>query len=85
MLPTGKVCAKIQQAIGPHGDLTIVNRHKLKWYGHVSRLSGLAKIILQGTMKGERRRRRQRKRWKDNVREWTGLEFGRSERVVEKR
>ena len=35
---------KIQQAIGPHEDLrTMVKRRKLKWYGHVSRSSGLAK------------------------------------------
>ena len=33
-----EVRAKIQQAIGPHKDLlTIVKRHKLRWYGHVSR------------------------------------------------
>ena len=49
-----EVRAKIQQAIGPHEDLlTIVKRHKLQWYGHVSRSSGLAKTILQGTVKGE--------------------------------
>ena len=53
----GEICAKIQQAIGPHEDLTIVRRRKLKWYGHVSRSSGLAKIILQGTVKGGRRKR----------------------------
>ena len=47
-----EVCAKIQQAIGPHEDLTIVKRRKLQWYGHVSRSSGLAKTILQGTVKG---------------------------------
>ena len=36
--------AKIQQAIGPHEDLlTIERRHKLRWYGRVSRSSGLAK------------------------------------------
>ena len=40
------VRAKIQQAIGPHKDLTIVKRHKLKWYRHVSRSSGLAETIL---------------------------------------
>ena len=52
----GEVPAKIQQAIGPHEDLlTIVKRRKLQWYGHVSRSSGLAKTILQGTMKGGRR------------------------------
>ena len=78
--------AKIQQAIGPHEDLlTIVKRRKLQWYGHVSRSSGLAKTILQGTMKGGRRQGRQRKRWEDNIREWTGLEFGKSQRVVENR
>ena len=53
MLPTKKLRAKIQQAVGPHGDLLIIlKRCKLQWYGHVSRSSGLAKTILQDT--GER-------------------------------
>ena len=81
-----EVRAKFQQAIGPHKDLlTIVKRRKLQWYGHVSRSSGLAKTILQGTVKGRRRQGRQRKRWEDNIREWTGLEFGKSQRAVENR
>ena len=81
-----EVLAKIQQAIGPHEDLlTIVKRRKLLRYGHVSRSSGLAKTILQGTMKGGRRQGGQRKRWEDNIREWTGLEFGKSQRAVENR
>ena len=80
------VRAKIQQAFGPHEDrLTIVKRRKLQWYGHVSRSSDLAKTILQGTVKGGRRQGRQRKRWEDNMREWTGLEFGKSQRAVENR
>ena len=74
-----EVLAKTQQAIGPHEDLlTIVKRRKLQWYGHVSRSPGLAKTILQGTVKGGRRQGRQRKRWEDNIREWTGLEFAKS-------
>ena len=145
------VCARIQQAIRPHEDLlTIVMRHKVQWYGHVSRLSGLDKTILKGTVKGGKdkanrgrggkqlqgidrpgavssavlfvthtdlttqrppdhrketqtavvwsclpfirsgqnhlarhsergkRKGRQRKRWEDNIREWTGLEFAKS-------
>ena len=81
-----EVCAKIQQAIGPHEDLlTIVKRRKLQWYGHVSRSSGLAKTILQGTVKRGRRQGGQRKRWEDNIREWTGLVFGKSQRAVENR
>ena len=74
-----EVRAKVQPAIGPQEDLlTIVMRRKLQWYGHVSRSSVLARTILQGTVKGGRRQGRQRKRWEDNTREWTGLEFGRS-------
>ena len=79
-----EVHAKIQQATGPHKDLlTIVKRRKLQWYGHVSRSSDLAITILQGTVKGGRRQGRQRKRWEDNVGEWTGLEFAKSQRAVE--
>ena len=32
-----------------------------------------------------RRQGRQKKRWEDNIREWTGLEFGKSQREVENR
>ena len=81
-----EVGAKIQQAIGPHEDLlTIVKRRKLQWYCHISRSSGLAKTILQGTVKGGRNSGRQRKRWEDNIREWTCLEFTKSQRAVENR
>ena len=80
-----EVRAKIQQVIGPHEDLTIVKRRKLQWYGHVSRSSGLAKTIWQGTVKGGRRQGGQRKRWEDNIREWTGLEFSRYQRAAENR
>ena len=80
-----EVRAKIQQAIGPHEDLTMVKRRKLKWYGHVSRSSGPAKTIMQGTVKGGRRQGRQRKRLEDNIREWTGLELAKSQRAVENR
>ena len=40
---------------------------------------------MQGTVKGGRRLGRQRKRWKDNIREWTSLKFAKSQRAVEKR
>ena len=82
-----EVHARIQQALGPRKDLqTIIKRCKLQWYGHVSCSSGLAKTILQGTVKGRRRRQgRQKKRWEDNIREWTGLESAKSQRAVENR
>ena len=77
-----EVRAKIQRAIGPHEDLLTIIKRKLQWYGHVSRSSSLAKTILQGTVRGGRR---QRKRWEDNIKELTGLEFGKSQRAVENR
>ena len=79
-----EVRAEIQHATGPHEDLlTIVKRRKLQCCGHVS--SGLAKIILQGSVKGRRRQGIQRKRSEDNIREWTGLDFAKSQRAAENR
>ena len=66
-----------------HEDLlTIVKRCKLKWDEHVSCSAGLAKTILQGTVNGERTQGSQKKRCKENIREWKGLEFGKSQRAV---
>ena len=81
-----EVHAKIQQAIGSYKDLlTTVKTCKLQWYGHVSHSLGLAKTILQGTVREGRRQGRQRKRWEDNIREWTGLKFTRTQRAGENR
>ena len=77
-----EVRAKIQQAIRPLEDLLMIVWSW--WNGHVSHSSGLTKSILQGTVKGGRRQGRQRKRWED-IREWTGLEFAKSQRAVENR
>ena len=65
--------------------LTMVKKRKLRWYGHISRSSGMAKTILQGTVKGARRRGRQKKRWEDNIKESTGMGFGDSLRAAEDR
>ena len=70
------VLCRIGNAIAPYEDLlTSVKRHKLKWYVHVTRSSGLSKTVLQGTVEEGRQRGRQRKRWEDNIKEWTGLEW----------
>lgn len=52
--------------------LSVVKRRKLSWFGHTTRHEGLCKTVLQGTVKGQRRRGRQRKKWQDNITEWTG-------------
>ena len=77
---------RIQNATGVHDDrLIMVKKQELRWYGHISRSSGMAKTILQGTLKGARRRGRQKKRWEDNINEWTGMGFGDSLRVADDR
>ena len=80
------VIGRCENAIGEHDDLlTMVKKRKLRWYGHISRSSGMAKTILQGTKKGARRRGRQKKRWEDNIKEWTRMGFGDSLRAAEDR
>ena len=43
----------------------------LRWFGHASRSTGLAKTNLQDTIKSKRRRGRlsQRKKWQENIKE----------------
>ena len=53
----------IRHVIGPYEDLiTTVRKLKLRWYGHITRSTGLSKMILQGTVHGGRRKGRQKKR-----------------------
>ena len=52
-----EVRRKILAAIEEYDELlTLVRKRKLRWFDHVSRSSGLAKTILQGTLKGKRKR-----------------------------
>ena len=76
---------KSNTAIGEYDELlTLVKKWKLRLCGHVSRSSGLAKTILHGTVKGNRKKRgRQKKRREDNIRKWTGMDFASSTRAAE--
>ena len=38
--------------------------------------------LARAQRKGEKRQGRRKKRWEDNIREWTGLEFAKSQRAV---
>ena len=81
-----EVRRKIQAAIGEYEELlTLLKKRKLRRFGHVSRSSGLAKTIIQGTVKGKRRRDRQKKRWEDNIREKTEIDFASSTWAAEDR
>ena len=61
MLPMRRFAEMSQAAIGEYDELlTLVKKRKLRWFGHVSRSSGLAKTILQGIVKEEVGRQYQR-------------------------
>ena len=80
-----EVRRNLQAAIREYDELlTLVKKRKLRWFGHVSRSSGLAKTILQSTVKGKKRGR-QKKRWEDAIKEWTGMDFASSTRAAENR
>ena len=67
----------IRHSIGLYEDLiATVRKRKLRWYGHITRSTGHAKMTLQCAVKGGRRRGRQKKRWEANISEWTGLGLG---------
>ena len=81
-----EVINRIHGIIGPYEDLlATVKKRKLKFYGHITRSSGLSKTILQGTVPGKRARGRQKKRWEDNIREWTGMGLEKTMREAEDR
>ena len=65
---------KIRQAVGPYEELLrTVKKRKLRWFGHIVRSNGLAKVIMQGTVPGGRGRGRPRRTWGSDIREWTGM------------
>ena len=66
-------------------QLDHTKKRKLQWYSHVSRSSGLAKTTLQGTGKGGKKTRQTEEEVGRQHREWTGLEFTKSQRAVENR
>ena len=77
----------VTSEIGRHQTLLeIVQTRKLKWFGHTTRRrDGLAKTCLQGTVRGGRGRGRPRKKWNDNICEWTGLSFAEATRAADDR
>ena len=54
-------------------------------YNMINVMLSNARTFLQGAVQGGRRQGRKRKKWEDNNKEWTGLEFGKSQWAVEDR
>ena len=66
-----EVCAKMQQAIHHHEDLTYwLKKYKLKWYGHICPASGLAKTSGKAQWKGKE----DNSDWKEVGRQHQGMD-----------
>ena len=54
-----------------HGKvLKIIKIQKMKYFGHITRRNTLEKLVLQGKIKGARRKRDQgRRKWTDDIEE----------------
>ena len=62
-----------------------VRKYKLRWHVHIKRSTGVAMIILEGTVQGVRRKGRQKNRWEDSSTEWACLKLEKALRKAENR
>ena len=63
--------------------LNIIKIWKIRYYGHVTRkTSCLENVIVQGSISGSRSRGRQRRRWTEDIVDWTGLDINTAERLT---
>ena len=77
---------RLAAAHGSYNNLlNIVKKRKMMWYGHVTRSSGLAKPILQGTISRRKWKDWLKKRLKNNIWQWTGLFFTKSQNTAPNR
>ena len=53
--------------------LRTIKKRKLSYFGHVKRHHSLQKVMLEGQVEGRRGRGRPRRRWIDDLKEWTGM------------
>ena len=68
-----EVCKSEHRPIRLEDLLTTPKKRQLRWYDHITRSTGLAKTILQGTLEGEWGR--QQNKWADDDDEWTTKPF----------
>ena len=74
------------EAIVIYEDMwTTVNKWKLRWFGHVGRSSGLCEYIWHGAVSGKMKIGRQKKRWADDIKEWTGRYINSCQRAADDR
>ena len=54
------------------GDLSNVKRMKLCYYGYQTRKGGIAQVLIEGGLEGDRGRGRTKRQREDDLKEWSG-------------
>ena len=81
-----KTNMEVLSLVGPNKSIvSIIKERKIRYCGHLLRHDSLQKELLEGKVEGKRGRGRPRKRWFDNIREWTGKSFVECKRLAQKR
>ena len=63
-----------------------VKKLKTSYFGHMTRKKDcLEKSIIQGITEGKRSRGKQKRRWVEDIADWTGLNINQAARVAEVR
>ena len=61
---------------------SLIKQRKLSWYGHMKRSNLPVRLVFEGMIPEKRRRGRPTRRWRDDIREWTGRTVGEVNRFV---
>jgi len=68
-----------------HDLLNDIERRKLRYFWHVVRADNLCTSILQGRIAGTGKRGRPRRRWTDDIKDWTELPVAECVRTAQDR
>ena len=77
------IVRKIQAAIGKYDELLTLVKRKRKCLTMSQGPLAQQRRFYRAQGKEKRRKSRQKKRWEDNIREWTGMDFASSTRATE--
>ena len=68
-----KTNEEVMRLVGPNKSLVnIIKESKIRYCGHLMRHDSLQKKLLERKIAGKNGRGRPRKKWFDNIKEWTG-------------
>ena len=72
--------------LGTQRELVMtVRKRKLQYFGHVTRANNICTHILEGRINGRRSRGRPRRRWTDDIKEWTRRPLSECSRMARER